>query len=150
MAEDPQLTEAERAEIGNHAQRLAAYVTLRNLVRKWRAELELQDRANYVVARVLGAMVAAAAVGVASYTVYQAYDLVVASTSTPIVTARKVSWYLAALALTFSIFSFGAFYALWSMPRRWYVAAVAALPIAGFLFVIGLLVAPFIVWLIAS
>jgi hypothetical protein len=71
MAEGPQLTEAERVEIGKHAQRVAAYMKLRALVQKWRAELELQDKANYIVARVLGGLVALAAVGVALYLAFQ-------------------------------------------------------------------------------
>jgi hypothetical protein len=150
MAEGPQLTEAERVEIGKHAQRVAAYMKLRALVQKWRAELELQDKANYIVARVLGGLVALAAVGVALYLAFQIYEQLAALAFSPIAASRKASWYLAALTLTFTAFSFGSFYAIWSMPKHWYFAAVGAIPVAGLLFVVGLLVAPFIAWLVAS
>ena len=150
MADGPQLTEAQRVAIGKHAQRVAAYMKLRALVQRWRAELELQDKANYIVARVCGSIVALAAVGVGAYLAYQIYEQLAALASSPIAASRKASWYLAALTLTFAAFSFGMFYAIWSMPKRWYFAAVGAVPVAGLLFVVGLLVAPFIAWMIAT
>jgi hypothetical protein len=78
-SERPQLTEAEQKEVREHAQRVSAYFMLRKLVRQWRMELAFQKKADYIVARALGGLVAAMAIVAGLYFGYQIFESFISS-----------------------------------------------------------------------
>jgi hypothetical protein len=144
------LTQEEQAAIAAHAQRMSAYVQLKRLVASWTAELELQEKANRAVARAIGTLVVLATFATWVYLLWRLGQLLLLPAPSPMHMARLVFWYPAAMAALFPLFFLGFSYAIYKVLPRLQRMCVYAFPTAIALFVVGLVVAPLAVWLVAS
>jgi len=150
MTDRSGLTHEEQAAIAAHAQRVSAFVQLKRLVAGWRAELELQDKADRAVARAVGAIVALIVVAVWVYLLWQFIQTFLQPIPSAIHAARLILWYPAGMVALFPIFVFGFSYAIYEVLPSLEKPRVYALPVAIGLFLVGLILAPFLVWIVAS
>lgn len=150
MTDRSGLTQEEQAAIEVHARRRSAFLSLKKLVDQWRAELELQEKADRIVARVCGGIVAILSLATAAYLLFGIGRQVMNFAVSPVYAVRISFWYLAAIAVLVTVFCAGFSYATWSVRPTLERAAMYALPTAIFFFIVGLIVAPFIAWLVAS
>jgi len=150
MDHPSQLSEAERERIALHAKRLSAWMSLRALASRWRAELELQEKANLLVARALGVLALLAAVATAVYAMRETAHLFTGEPTSTMLLARKLCWYLALASLSASVFFVGLSFAIWRNFERLWAVSGKFFAAALVLTLGGLLIAPFLVWLAAS
>jgi hypothetical protein len=150
MTDRPGLTQEEQEAIAAHARRLSAYVELRRLIAGWTAELALQDKADRVAARTIGGLVSLAIVAAWLYLLWRFGHVFVQPTPSPIHAARLAFWYPAGMAALVPFFCIAFSYAIYRVVPAFEKAMVYALFMAVTLFFVGLLVAPLVVWALAS
>lgn len=150
MDQPSQLSEPERERIALHAKRLSAWMSLRVLASRWRAEIELQDRANILVLRALGVLMLLATIAAAIYGVRESVQLFAGEPISTMLLVRRLCWYLALMSFSVSVFCFGLSFTIWRNFENLWSVGGRFLTAAVILTLGGLLIAPLIVWLAAS